>query len=406
MVSKQHILGANPYCCRKSCVVIYNHFLAQVRLDHLKHFESLLKRTQRQELLSRVEACCAKKKDLYLTYEYTAGDPVLHSTKLPVCREAFCRTYNITDNQLQGLAKKVKNKETVLDSSLYIPPSLNSTEVDVLTNPSKAVEKYCEELHVEIEPTMRGYANLRDTALDHVCYAWLKTFFDNNGDAQPNAEEIHMDPIPKLVVFEEFKNDISVLNNESRDGVLLPVHGYRNFCDLWNRCFDYVKIREYKNVSGKCNVCAAFSVYKQKVKNKDERDILLLWSSFHRATLMQERNLYLCRSMQARNYPTQYLSMITDGMAMARTKVPVLSNLASTIGLDQHIQGIILHDRRRVVFRSFENISKGANLQIHTMLKAIEHEYEKSNCKIFIVLCFDSSNVLRAKLILCIIVYN
>lgn len=69
--------------------------------------------------------------------------------------------------------------------------------------------------------------------------------------------------------------------------------------------------------------------------------------------------------------PHNYLSLITDGMAQSHCVLPWLKNLSSLKPLTQHIQGVIVHGRKNIFYRTFHNITNGANLQIHTTLLTI-----------------------------------
>lgn len=72
--------------------------------------------------------------------------------------------------------------------------------------------------------------------------------------------------------------------------------------------------------------------------------------------------------------PQSYLSIITDGMAQSHCQLPWLGNLSSfnKSCLPQHIQGVMMHGRKILLFRTFHNLSNTANLQIHTFLLTLE----------------------------------
>lgn len=70
--------------------------------------------------------------------------------------------------------------------------------------------------------------------------------------------------------------------------------------------------------------------------------------------------------------PRHYLSLMTDGMAQSHCVLPWLKNLSSLKTLSQHLQGVILHGRITIFYRTFHNVSNCANLQIHTTLLALE----------------------------------
>lgn len=79
------------------------------------------------------------------------------------------------------------------------------------------------------------------------------------------------------------------------------------------------------------------------------------------------------RCVQAIEAPISYLSIISDGMAQNHCKLPWHGNLhGASKTLTQHIQGIIAHGRRTLLFRTFHTIGNGGNLQIHCFLLTLE----------------------------------
>jgi hypothetical protein len=60
-------------------------------------------------------------------------------------------------------------------------------------------------------------------------------------------------------------------------------------------------------------------------------------------------------------------------MAQAHCKLPWMANLAGVSKtLPQHIQGLIIHGRTTILYRTFHTISNGANLQLHCFLLTLE----------------------------------
>lgn len=59
--------------------------------------------------------------------------------------------------------------------------------------------------------------------------------------------EIHLDPIDKNEVYEEYAEN-AIIHNE------VP-YSYNEFCEMWRNAFPHVRIRQYKAVSGKCDIC-------------------------------------------------------------------------------------------------------------------------------------------------------
>ena len=80
-----------------------------------------------------------------------------------------------------------------------------------------------------------------------LAHAWMSHFFDIIGDKDPCSMEIHIEYCEKQSIYQEYVDDCkNILGYES--SMILSSKGFGN---LWNRSFDHVKIRQYKNVTGR-----------------------------------------------------------------------------------------------------------------------------------------------------------
>jgi hypothetical protein len=79
-------------------------------------------------------------------------------------------------------------------------------------------------------------------------------------------------------------------------------------------CFDHVKIREFKAVSGKCNCCANLSDLRRKFKSQQDREYVTMMHALHRSTYMGERMAYAERRNNAVMKKSCYYLTIADGM--------------------------------------------------------------------------------------------
>jgi hypothetical protein len=93
--------------------------------------------------------------------------------------------------------------------------------------------------------------NIPNSTKSLECYAWMEYYFDLMGCQAPNCNEIHLEPITVTKIWDEYLTDFMLRTD---DAVTLS-----QFCDIWKGCFPYVKIREFKAVSGKCDTCAMLS---------------------------------------------------------------------------------------------------------------------------------------------------
>jgi len=73
----------------------------------------------------------------------------------------------------------------------------------------------------------------------------MEYYFNQFGDHIPNSkDEIHLDPIDKLSIYEEYTDEMDLLRSDTK-----PI-SYEQFLDMWRDLFPYVTIREFKAVTG------------------------------------------------------------------------------------------------------------------------------------------------------------
>ncbi len=148
---------------------------------------------------------------------------------------------------------------------------------------------------------------------------------------------------------------------------------YSNFLKLWAACFPHVKVREYKAVSGKCDVCAALNTIRRQKLDHATRGYIVRLFTMHRSMYMGERLSYYMRRNDALLMPSSYLSLIADGMQQSHCILPWQGNQNTfSHSYQQHLQGVLLHGRSIEIFRTFPNIINCANLSIQCLLWALE----------------------------------
>ena len=98
--------------------------------------------------------------------------------------------------------------------------------------------------------------------------AWMNYYFKLVAENVPNAaEELHLEPIKKKDIYEEYQFDVKCYH-ELVEPIRLEL-----FLDIWASVFDYVKIRKFKQCCGKCNLCAHLSELRRKftdVRGREE----------------------------------------------------------------------------------------------------------------------------------------
>lgn len=163
-----------------------------------------------------------------------------------------------------------------------------------------------------------------------------------------------------------------------------------------------MKIREFKNVTGKCEVCEACKSMMSGSKSKAQRMLIRQYKILHRAYYMGEKLLYYQRRAEASNSNGEVGSIIIDKMGTHATQLPLLSNLNSlTDQFPVAVTGAISHGTNETTFYlSTPNVSTGASYTIHCILSEMRKLYVKNNRnplkKIYIEIDGASDNVAKA----------
>ena len=90
---------------------------------------------------------------------------------------------------------------------------------------------------------------------------------------------------------------------------------------------------------------------------------------------MGEKEAYYARCLEAMRDPEHTMSINTDGMDQFKTSIP--RNLGDLPQCGQHLQGVIEHGQKFVIYRSFDNVRKDSALAIHCMLSQIERRMQR-----------------------------
>ena len=138
-------------------------------------------------------------------------------------------------------------------------------------------------------------------------------------------------------------------------------------------------MRVYKNVTGKCKCCATLHRLYQSFRGPKYRELINKLAQWHRHSIMSEKKEYYQRRAFKGGDPNYDMSIIGDGMSQSHCSNPHLGNLAQIReALEQHLQGVIEHGVDFTIFRTFCNVTNGANLNIFCFLYKLERFYERN----------------------------
>jgi hypothetical protein len=306
----------------------------------------------------------------YMQMSWTVG---YGSNKLSdVCRALFIHCYFLSHSFLDRCCKDVKNNLTNPNKSNLNDHCNNfsdQTEESKIT--SKEITLYTEKYGLTLTTQQLAALKLPNKQLALITYGWMEYYFNLVGDCQPNRNaEIHLEPTTIGSIYYEYCDEIKDMQNINTQ---YESYSFPAFCKFWKDYFPHVKVREFKAVAGKCNVCCKLSELRKSSRHKFEKQQLTLLHQLHRSAYMNERMAYNVRKSEGCTLGHIYLSIITDGMAQTHCELPHLGQQGNfSHKMKQHLQGVLVHGRGMFIFRTFHTIQNSANLQIHTMLLTLE----------------------------------
>ena len=275
-----------------------------------------------------------------------------------VCRACFCNCYGVSSSTIDRVLRNYKLGDVKRASEL--------TDRTV-ANPAifAGLKKVADYYGLKMTRQELAAARIPNSVASITCYAWLARYFSMIGDDMSNRDEIHLEPTWIKDVWEEYSDNMKMLD--------VPYLSVNDFGKIWVNCFPYVKIREFKAVSGKCDTCMKLSKLRRTFHDARRREYVTMMHALHRCAYMNERIEYAKRRHEAETFPSQHLSIISDGMAQNHCQLPYFANQDTWNDyFPQHLQGILMHGRKMKVYRTFHTVANSSSLQLHCFLLALE----------------------------------
>jgi hypothetical protein len=280
-----------------------------------------------------------------------------------VCKQAFCNAYCVSSSHVDNILKEIK-----LGNQNCQRPFSDHSRVEM--GMFQGLKKIAAGFGFYLSKKQVAAAKLPNSPTVLTAYGWMARHFDLIGDMVPNSGgEIHLEPIHIVEVYAEHVVDMEHAG--------IPYVNVDTFANIWSNCFEHVKIREFKAVSGKCQTCANLSTLRRTFKSQQDREYVTMMHALHRSTYMGERLTYAERRNNAVMERSRYLSLISDGMAQGHNLLPYFANQNTwTDSLPQHLQGVLSHNRGMTMYRTFHNINNCANVAMYTFLDTLEKVIE------------------------------
>ena len=375
-------------CCdkNKNCILdkrLLNDGINLVESCYLE-VESLSRKEKKDYLRDKINHSCIVSKSVgstntekkYLKYNWNIG---CGSNRMSnVCRTRFLLCYEIGHSLLEELCADVKKGLCSNAPKLSDKTSLLSKRATPLSMHMQALIDRTKQHGLNLSREQIAMMRLPNSVDAVICHGWMEFYFGLVGDSESNVDEIHLDPVPVTTIYEEYVMDMGGDKCAAPNCGIKPL-SKTAFDSLWKNCFPYVKIRRFKNVSGKCKTCARLSFLRRKFRGESQRQLITKLFYLHRSAYMGERSTYAQRCQLARQSPQEYLSLATDGMQQAHCMLPYCGNLDNfSTCLPQHLQGVLVHGRQFNMFRTFHTVRNTSDSQIHTLLLTLEGIYKEN----------------------------
>jgi hypothetical protein len=311
---------------------------------------------------------CQKRNDGDLLISWQIGDT---DKRMRCCKWAFASAHDISTRALDIYVKEIVEGVEHRERPLNVQTHFTPKEVQNVNNGATA---YC----IELSHDNLALLNCPSNPAAMAAVTWMEEEFNLRADCTPNKlGKQQLEPVNKNAIYEEYEKDMLALDPTTN------IVSLQAFLYIWATRFPYVTIAHRKTVTGKCQVCAALLEAKCKYGDAARRSMIKQLFGMHKITFMSERQHYYRRRLHAMRYPKEAVSIISDGMDQNHCRLPWKAGRCEyKTPLNIHIQGVIVHGLRRVVYRSFANVPKNSNLAIHCWLLELEKIYKDNGNKL------------------------
>ena len=198
--------------------------------------------------------------------------------------------------------------------------------------------------------------------------AWLKSYLLAVCDHMPTRNEYHL---PCFLQWKDVHNELNTYLGSKG----MKKYSQPQFHHLMKSHFPHVKLPKYTRL-GKCDLCLMLKDRKSKATTEEERLQVQQEIILHNANQMNERIQYKQRCLKAgislltqnltdvEQYPTDYLSIIIDGMntVLFPVSIPTPKSSSRVERMKLHIHGIIDHGHNhRQFYGSLDHWSHGSD---------------------------------------------
>jgi hypothetical protein len=199
-----------------------------------------------------------------------------------VCRRGFARAYAVSHWYIEDIVIRLKKGE--VNCLMDFNPTKGI--IDINDKKLRQLSKFAEMYGISLNNDQMGSLKISQTTESLLCAAWMRYYFALVGDQVPNTDlEIHLEPVPKNNIYQEYLFDMQFLGENDADGNKVSLEVFRN---IWNTVFPYVKVRKYKSSCGHCNLCAILSDKRRKFRDRSGREEVTNLFALHRMSTISQ----------------------------------------------------------------------------------------------------------------------
>lgn len=187
-----------------------------------------------------------------------------------VCRNCFCMALGITEANLKTIKAKLKVSEESGVENFSDKDKVSAYTADEVKR--TAFANGC-----QLTRDQENFLIVSRSTSTFLAIAWMEKYFNLVGDVMPNTNgEIHLEACDYADLYEEYAIDMENLYKEDK------ILSYSSWRKVWKLHFQHVRVREYKQVTGKCDICEIMSEKRKSIKSAWGRQLVTECHAFHR----------------------------------------------------------------------------------------------------------------------------
>ena len=179
----------------------------------------------------------------------------------------------ITEMNLKTIKSKIKNQEEKGIENFRDNLKCSTATIENVKRSASSSNQ----LPNKLSRVQESMLIIKKSTSVFIAKTWFYRFFNLVGDQMPNTQgEIHLEACDYSDLYEEYVFD---MNNVHKTDEYLS---YTKWREVWNDHFKHVRVREYKQVTGKCDECEMLSDARKKIKSTWGRQLITDCHGFHR----------------------------------------------------------------------------------------------------------------------------